>query len=59
MPGVWHQQSVSRDMHYGAYGEYRRFEQSGHVPPPEDNVEDAKVFFEGVVMLLAVGSFVW
>jgi hypothetical protein len=59
MPGVWHQQSVSRDSHYGAYGGYRRFEQSGRVPPPEDSSEEAKVFFKSLVVLLAVAYFVW
>ena len=57
MPGVCDQQSASRGSHYGAYSGYRRFEQSGRVPPPEDNGEDAKVFFKGLVVLLAVGSF--
>jgi hypothetical protein len=59
MPGVCHQQSVSQDSQYGAYTGYRSFEQSGRVPPPEDNGEDAKVFFKGLVVLLAVASFVW
>jgi hypothetical protein len=59
MPRVCHQQSVSRDSHYGAYSGYRRFEQSGRVPPPEDNGEDAKVSFKGLIVLLAVASFVW
>ena len=58
MLGVWHQQSVSRDSHYDVYGGYRRFEQSGRVPPPEDNDEEAKVFFMSLIVLLVVGSFV-
>ena len=59
MPRVWHQQPVNRDSYYDVYGGYRRFEQSGRVPPPEGNGEDAKVFFKCLVMLLVVGSFVW
>jgi len=57
MPGVCHQQSVSRDSHYDAYSEYRRFEQSGRVPPPEHNGKDSIVF--GLIVVLAVGSFIW
>jgi hypothetical protein len=59
MPGGWRRQSVGRDSHHGAHSGYRRFEQSGRVPPPDENGEDAKVFFKGLVVLLAVGSFVW
>ena len=59
MPGVCHHQSVSRDSLYGAHTGFRRFEQSGRVPPPEDHGEDAKVFFKGLIVLLAVASFFW
>jgi hypothetical protein len=59
MPRVCHQQSVNRDSHYGAYSGYRRFEQSERIPPPEEDGEDGKVLFKGLVVLLAVGSFVW
>ena len=59
MPGGWRQQLVGRDSHHGAHSGYRRLEQSGRVPPPEENGEDAKAFFNGLVVLLAVGPFVW
>ena len=59
MPGVWHQQPDNRDSHYDVYGGYRRFEQSGPAPLPEDNSEDAKVFFKSLVVILVVGTFVW
>jgi hypothetical protein len=59
IPRVCHQQSVGRDSRYGPYSRYQRFEQSGRVPPREENGEDAKVFFKGLVVFLAVGSFVW
>ncbi|PVH70752.1 hypothetical protein DL98DRAFT_521432 [Cadophora sp. DSE1049] len=57
MPGVYHQQSVSRDLHSDTYSEYRRFEQSGRVPPPEHNSEDSKIL--DLIVVLAVGSIVW
>jgi hypothetical protein len=59
MPGVSYQQSVTRDSHNRSYSRYRRVEQSGLVPPPDDNGKEAKVFFKGLVLLLAVGSFIW
>jgi hypothetical protein len=55
MPGVYHQQSASRD----SYNGYRRSGQCGRVPPPEDNGEDAKVPFKGLIVLLAAASFIW
>jgi hypothetical protein len=58
IPGVGHQQSVSRDSHYDAHSEYyRRLEQSGRVPPPEYNGEDSIVF--KIFVVLAVGSLAW
>lgn len=59
IPGAYHQQSVSRDSHYGTYSGYRRFDQSGRVAPPENDGEDAKFPFMGLIVLLAVASFVW
>jgi len=43
---------------YGAY-RYQRFEQSGRMAPPQDYGEEGNVFFKGLVVLLAVGLFVW
>jgi hypothetical protein len=54
MPGGWYQQSVGRDLHHGAYRGYRRFEQSGRVPPPEDDGEDTQVSFKGLFVLVTV-----
>lgn len=56
MPRVY-QQSASRDSHYDTYSEYRRFEQSERVPPPEHNSEHS-IAFE-LTVLLAVGFVVW
>lgn len=52
VPGVCHQQSVSRDSHYGVYGGYRKFEQNGRVLVPKKG-EYAKVFFVDLVVLTA------
>jgi hypothetical protein len=60
MPGGWYQQSVGRDLHHGASHEYRRFEQSGRVSPPEDDGEDAHACFKGLFfVLVAVVLLVW
>jgi hypothetical protein len=57
MPRVYHQQLASRDSHYDTYSEYRRFEKSERVPPPEHNSEDSIAF--DLTVLLAVGFVVW
>jgi hypothetical protein len=57
MPGVRHQQSVSRDSHYDARSEYyRRLGQNERVPP-EHNGLDSIVF--KIFVVLAVGSLAW